>query len=299
MTSFRPVELLACPYDHSPLESHRPGEFCCPLCGDIAEDKDGVIDFLPKQQKNHELREIQARDTTAHEYEARFSRLRNAIEIPPSLRSISASPEDLIVELGCGTGRITRQYAGKTLLTVAIDFSRVSLLRLRDSLTPDQQKKCLLVRADVSKLPLRSGVFSKAVSFQVLEHLPSRQLRENVLSEAARVLVPHSGELIFSVYNWSRIKKRDFARGRGNNTAKEGFHPIGGVPVYYYNFEKNELSQLLQSAGFSQARIRGLQMQIRGSRFLGPFNVAMDRFLSMTPLGIDLGHLLLATGRRL
>jgi SAM-dependent methyltransferase len=92
------------------------------------------------------------------------------------------------------------------------------------------------VRASVTEMPLRDRTFDAALSTQVLEHLPSAQLREAFVTELARVLKP-GGRLVLTAYNWN-------AGRRAKGIPKEGFHKSG---IFYHCFDRQELEQALAS----------------------------------------------------
>ena len=80
-----------------------------------------------------------------------------------------------ILEIGCGKFRIAGTF-------IAIDIN--------------EDSECDIL-ADAHNLPFKSGIFTKVVAYEVMEHLknPSR-----VLSEIQRVLIPH-GHFEFSIPN--------------------------------------------------------------------------------------------------
>jgi SAM-dependent methyltransferase len=179
---------------------------------------------------------------------------------------------------------------------VAIDLSLASLRALRDRLDPAVRERVALVHGDICRPAARVGAFSKAVSFQVLEHVPTAEQRAAVLALARDLLQP-GGRFVCTVYNWSRAKQRELALGRGDNTHKEGFHR-STPPIYYYNFEADELRALLDGARLRPVHLAGVDLQLPGIRLLGPFGVALNRRFGATPFGLRNGHLLLASALR-
>src|SRR5262249_49834543 len=141
-------------------------------------------DALDRPEK---IAEMNARDHEAARYEDRFRGVRNAVEIPPCLAAMDPRAADHVVELGCGTGRLTRCYADKVAATVAIDLSLESLRALRERLDPGVRDRVALVHGDVCRPAARAGVFAKAVSFQVLEHVPTAEQRAGVLAGVRRL----------------------------------------------------------------------------------------------------------------
>jgi SAM-dependent methyltransferase len=289
------IGLIRCPFDVAVLryEGATPA-FVCTSCERSFPVEDGIVRFLRDDKLTTEQKnEITVRDDAANEYEQRFSRVRNAIESNPALAAMRPIKSDVVAELGCGTGRITRLYAGQVRRTVAIDFSLESLIAFRRTLPASLADSVLLVQGDVSTLPLAERVFSKAVSFQVFQHLPTQAMRDATFAAARRVL-SGGGTLTCTVYNWSRWKQRLAARGIGDNTRKEGLH---GGKIYYFNFEKHDISGMLDKAGFDIDLIRGMDMQVRGLDLVGRLAIPINDLLARTPFGVHLGHLLLVHAR--
>jgi SAM-dependent methyltransferase len=151
-------------------------------------------------------------------------------EIPLTLWRLGPVASDVVVEVGCGTGRITRQLASRCGQVWALDHSVDSLLRAREKV---DGRAVRFVQADAGYLPLRPGVADRALSCQMLEHLPTAMLRERAVAEAARVLRP-GGRFVVSAYWHSPL-----TRLWGD---REGHH--SGM-IYYYRFSSAEFRALL------------------------------------------------------
>ena len=305
------LSLLACPRDEGPLEAkpatdeERTGAdgdceeaLVCASCGARWPVEDGIVRCLgssanPALDRPEKLDEMRARDREASTFEARYTGLRNAIEVPPCLGALDARAEDAVVELGCGTGRFTLLYAGKVSATVAIDFSLASLRELSARLAGHERDRVVLVHGDVCHPAARAGAFSKVASFQVLEHIPTSEQRAAAFATARRLLGPE-GRFVCSVYHWSRSKKRRAANGKADNAKKEGLHR-STPPIYYYNFEETELRSLLERAGFRLERLEGIDLELPGLRLWRRLAVALNRRLAATGFGIANAHLLLSS----
>ena len=293
------LPLLECPGCGGPLQElqHTPGAGC-PMCEREFPIEDGILRCLNLDVADPEAaikqQEVSIRDSEANVYEQRFKQLRSQMEIPTSLKSLELKRQDVVAELGCGTGRFTLQMAPRVKRLVAVDFSVESLKRIQQRLSPEVSRRVLLVQADITALPLAQRAFSKVASFQVLEHLPSPASRERAIRSASKLLQP-GGTFTASVYNWSLEKQRWAKQGLGDNTLKEGFHQTG---IYYYNFESEELRQLFHEAEVRVTELRGLIVPFRGASLLGVGSVLISRWLSGTSYGIRRGHLLLIRGTR-
>jgi SAM-dependent methyltransferase len=289
------LDLLRCPADESPLLDE--GEvLSCPACAARYPHAGGVVQFvaadglsLDNEQKQ---REMHARDADADTYDSMFDARSLAIEVPPCLEALAPTPEDVVCELGAGTGRFTLRFADRVARIVALDFSLRSLLLLLDRLTPAMRARTLLVQADACRPPLARGVFDKVASFGMLHHLPEDSMRRQVVRSAAALLVPE-GTFTCSAYNWSKHKRQQSARGEGDYTHKQGHHESG---IFYHNFEEPEFHELYSQAGLLVDRVRGLLIGFRGGRLLGPLQVPVNRLLSRTSWGVARSHQLLVRG---
>jgi ubiquinone/menaquinone biosynthesis C-methylase UbiE len=179
-------------------------------------------------------RERTQRDREATRYDAnRLLRALSVAEIPLTLSRLAPRPADVVVEVGCGTGRVTSQLAARCGQVWALDHSAASLLRAREKIG---DRRVRFVQADAGYLPLRDGAADRAVSCQMLEHLPTAALRERAVAEAARALKP-GGLFVASAYWHSPL-----TRLLGD---RQGYH--SGM-IYYYRFSRPEFRKLLSGA---------------------------------------------------
>ncbi len=113
------------------------------------------------------------------------SRIRNDM-----LRSFLAPrPGELVVDLGCGSGRalLWNRDLGATM--AGIDISPF--------FSQDARQEMDLMLGDLRKLPFADNTFDKAWSLDVLEHLSPDALH-GMLGEANRVLKPGGGLFVYT-----------------------------------------------------------------------------------------------------
>jgi ubiquinone/menaquinone biosynthesis C-methylase UbiE len=104
--------------------------------------------------------------------------------LPWGLRGLDLGEDAL--EVGPGFGATTSVLArGRGTLTVA-ELSESYCRRLRRKLGDRVE----VVHADATAMPFDDGRFSSVVCFTMLHHVPSPQLQDRLLAEAARVLRP-------------------------------------------------------------------------------------------------------------
>ena len=247
------LPLLVSPETGGPLTlavRQRAGEDI--LDGSLTDDaghvypiQDGIPRLLPRDLLDAQIAEIAARDAQVDAYDAMtFLNVFGRVEIPLTLRALRPRPTDLLLEAGCGTGRMTRTLSQHVRETVAIDFSYESLRVNRRKLQAAGAANVHLVQADLCRLPFAECAFDRIVSCQVLEHVPGPEARAAAIQSLACVLKP-GGTLALSAYKHSLLT-RAFSQ-------KEGRHD-GGIP--FFRFTRAEMRDAL-AAKFTVHSITG------------------------------------------
>jgi ubiquinone/menaquinone biosynthesis C-methylase UbiE len=107
-----------------------------------------------------------------------------------------------VLELGCGTGRITLAMARAGIDVVGVDASSEMLARCREKLaaeSPDVQARVSLHHADVRKLPELGDVALAIAPFRILQHLVSIDDQLACLASTRRQLAA-GGRLALDVF---------------------------------------------------------------------------------------------------
>lgn len=135
-------------------------------------------------------------------------RLRKCYEIaPPRVRQYLDAEiahvarrirsEEMVLELGCGYGRVMEKLAGKAGLLIGIDTSRSSLQLGRRLLS--KARDCRLLRMNAVSLGFRDRVFD--VVFCIQNGISAFHVDQHTLiDEAVRVTRP-GGRVLFSSYS--------------------------------------------------------------------------------------------------
>ncbi len=130
------------------------------------------------------------------------------------LRSFFSSPERLhlfakgqsILDVGCGAGTLARNLQGSAILAVGLDFY----------LDETQANQEYLVQGDAYRLPFISESFSCLISSWSAFHFEPISSLSQLLSEAARVLVPYGSLYLSPIQELERIHQLKNAGNRLN-----------------------------------------------------------------------------------
>lgn len=173
--------------------------------------------------------ERKARDEQAEDYDKMIAiKVLNSFERPAYRRVLDGRQSTLLLEAGCGTGHFTGLFSEYFEETVAVDMSRDSIRRNMIRWTGKTNNTVHYIHADLTHLPLQDNLVDTLAHVGVYEHIPSRDLREQFLSHAQRVMKPES-TLLLSAYRYDGLTKL---------FEKEGEH-AGGIP--FFRFTEDEL----------------------------------------------------------
>ena len=255
MISAQLLALVRCPACHGTLAGD-PSALTCRSCGkQYGGPSKDFLDLRP-----HET----FAERTKYLDEALHADARHERVSPPLLGSkirndmlrafLAPGPTDLVVDLGCGSGRALLWNRDWRAQAVGIDISPFFAHESR------QQVDLLL--GDLRRLPFADGTFTKGYSLDVLEHLSPEALR-GMLTEAARVIAP--GGALF-VYTHVR-KNAPIAVGlRWINALARQLERMGLIDMRQERLRKSdhlnpladipELRRVAADTGFRIARIR-------------------------------------------
>ena len=108
---------------------------------------------------------------------------------------LSLNESDSLLDLGCGTGLLSREWSQGVRFLAGLDAGEQVLkrsLRERHSLSGQP----VLIQGEITNLPLRREQFDKLLCYSVVQYLPSYAEFKRVLIEMLRVLRPGGLALI-------------------------------------------------------------------------------------------------------
>jgi SAM-dependent methyltransferase len=164
----------------------------CPRCSTTYVVRDGYLDLMPAAEDSHTSLYV----SHESEFESTLDFKRIGLPVLSAgvrqravRRMLKPSPDDRLIELGCGNGKFV--YWNRKQVDWAVGIDPAPLFAVEALQQVD------LCRADARHLPFREGAFTAALSIDVLEHLPLHDFKQYLL-EAHRVLAPEGKIFIFS-----------------------------------------------------------------------------------------------------
>ena len=298
------LRLVRCAQDDGELDgSRQPAEIVdatvhCRLCRHGYRIDGGILRLLdhwePDPESAHEAR---LRDSIAGngDYVPQFRATRadrqfDRMEMRPTLAALAPLRDQVVLELGAGTGRYTVELTQESRATLAVDFSARSLETLAAKLSNPQLPagaRVGLVQADVTRLCLAPRAFDRILS-TLVSNLPTRAHRAAMYGLAAGAL-RDDGVFVFSAHHHG-------LRQRLRHEPVDGRYSQGGI--YRRLLSKREILDEL-GPYFGQASCRPIQVALPFTyRWPGFPLQAVSRLAERAPLIKQLGFLLLATARR-
>jgi ubiquinone/menaquinone biosynthesis C-methylase UbiE len=87
------------------------------------------------------------------------------------VNSLENTTLTVCLEIGCGTGRLTKDLVKKARILVAIDTSLEMIKINKNKITPSQKNEIHYLICDAAHLPFRNKTFTNVVSSRVLWHI--------------------------------------------------------------------------------------------------------------------------------
>jgi ubiquinone/menaquinone biosynthesis C-methylase UbiE len=143
----------------------------------------------------------------------------------PRASSRQAVARPLILELGCGTGRVAIPVAKSGATTIGIDRSESMLARGRMRVRRARvSSRVKLIRGDIRHLPFSDRTFPLVMApYGILQSLLDEKLLSATLKEVRRVLAKNGTfglELVADLPAWDEYSKRTSLTGRRGPSGK-------------------------------------------------------------------------------
>lgn len=165
----RILPLLRCPEcHHHPLTSESgDASFAlyCPVCGRAYPQRDGVLDLLAGRERTLANQAFGRWAAAAYDLSAaqsgfrRLYRRRFADEVEQYTHPLDLRPTDVVIDVGCGTGNYTLEFAKKVRegMAIGVDVSQAMLERFQRHAAEAEQRNVVALLASAENLPFRDG----------------------------------------------------------------------------------------------------------------------------------------------
>ena len=131
---------------------------------------------------------------------------RRSLDVILERTGVRVEPDDRVLEIGCGVGRVTRWLAERAASVLAIDVSEVMIERARE-LNPQLANVTWLLGDGRSLAPVADADADAVFSDVVFQHIPDPSVQLGYVREIGRVLRP-SGWAAFQISNDRRVHAR-------------------------------------------------------------------------------------------
>ncbi len=242
----------------------------------------------------NQKKEIRVRDEQADVFDSWYLQkgiLFDWIERRAVISHLDLQKDDVVIDAGCGTGRLTLEIAKKCKKVYALDFSPKSIDLLNKKIRVDGIKNIETFVCDIANpFPINEKV-DKILSIQVLQHIPTESGKINVLNNFCSYL-KNGGKCVVLVYNFQSLFSQNFL--------KEGIFQNG---LYYFRFNPQEIENLFSKSGFENILVRGC-INFKGYSRLNKYNLyklfyplaLFDIFLSKFKQSCLFGNFLIVKG---
>jgi ubiquinone/menaquinone biosynthesis C-methylase UbiE len=144
----------------------------------------------------------------------------------PFWRRVASAARGRVLELGCGTGRVSVPLARAGIELVGIDRSAPMLERALGRITKSRSRQLAnalrLVRGDIRQLPFEDHAFSTVLApYGILQSMIRPRDLTATLASVARVIAPGGTfgvDLVPDVPKWREYENRVQLRGRAGNS---------------------------------------------------------------------------------
>ena len=147
-----------------------------------------------------------------------------------------------ILDLGCGSGR--NLIKNKNLGFYCVDFSK-KMIKFARRNSAEKKINAEFFVSSSEDLPFENNFFDSAIYIASLHCIPEEKKRKKSLKELFRVLKKNS-EALITVWSKNHIKLVNHPKNSIVSWKKNSEE----LQRYYYLYDKKELEDLLESAGF-------------------------------------------------
>lgn len=127
------------------------------------------------------------------------------LEIALEAKFMLPNNSEVLLDVGCGTGRVTQQLSELSQQTLAMDLALGMLQHASDTHSKKGLKPITWLQGDAEHLPIKTNVIDTLFSSMALQWCPHPEL---VMTEIRRVLVPQ-GQAVLAIMTAGSFSELD------------------------------------------------------------------------------------------
>ena len=171
--------------------------------------------------------------------------------------------ESKVLDIGCGNALMLPFVLEKSVFYCGLDISEKLIEISRKKYKKEiREKRVEFFVGQATELPFQNEEFDFLISFAVLHHIPSKELREKFFEETMRVSKPNA-KIKIIVWNllseWTnkRFDIENKLKGKNSGDVIVPWKATQGKVInrYLHQFSKEELFSLAKDAGFENIEI--------------------------------------------
>lgn len=179
------------------------------------------------------------------------------------LDSLALKPSSILLDFGCGDGRLSLWAAERGFqLVVAIDRNPASLKRLAAEAKKRELKNLVIVCANATNPPFKSGTFDAVLCFEVLYYLVPALGRTGAIGLPARLLKPDGMMVVGELSRLGRalidIDAMNLENARSLLQTSMRFEKFADSRISVFQWSVAELRADVTEAGFKVVRETGI-----------------------------------------
>jgi len=171
--------------------------------------------------------------------------------------------ESKVLDIGCGNALMLPFVLEKSVFYCGLDISEKLIEISREKYKKEiKENKAEFFVGQATELPFENEEFDFVISFAVLHHIPSKELRKKFFKEIMRVLKPNA-KIKITVWNllneWTnkRFDIENKLKGKNSGDVVVPWKATEGKIInrFVHQFSKEELFFLAKDAGFENIEI--------------------------------------------
>jgi tRNA (uracil-5-)-methyltransferase TRM9 len=153
------------------------------------------------------------------------------------------SPDERVLDLGCGNGRFYPLFEKRKADYYGIDFSTRMI-----EIAKEKHPRARFWLGTGFHLAFDQEFFDWVFAIAVLHHIPSKEMRLKFLEEAKRVL-KNKGRFVLTVWDVKEKQKFSFFKNKNLDKGDILLPWYGAEDCYFHKFSLKELEDLIIEAG--------------------------------------------------